>query len=256
MQIVTLTTDFGLKDHYVGVLKGTILSKKPDLNIVDITHEVETHDIVQAAFHITNAYETFPKGTIHLVAVYSYYQANFQFVIFEKNGHYFVGPNNGVFSLIFDDLETTEIHTIDYDNQLDYKIQQIMSHGVACLAHGLGMDEIGPKLEEVVRKIGIQPVVTKDQIRATVIHIDHFDNVVINLKKSLFDKKREGRNFSLFYRQNDPITVISEGYHDSHIGDVLCFFNAADYMEIAINMGRASELLGLKKNETVQINFF
>ncbi len=256
MQLVTLTTDFGLSDHYVAVLKGTILSKKQDLQMIDVSHDIDTHDIVQAAFHVVNSYNTFPKGTIHVVAVYNFYQPDFEFVAFEREGHYFIGPNNGIFSLIFDDLIEAEIHKIDYDNDKDFKIQQIISHGVACIAHGLGMNEIGPIVDEFTRKIGIQPVVTKDQIRATIIHIDHFENVVVNLKKPLFEKMRAGRKFALYYQQNDPINKISKNYNEAPIGDVLCCFNAAGYMEIAINMGRAASLLGLKKNETVQINFY
>ncbi len=256
MQLVTITTDFGTSDHYVAVLKGNILSKKQDLQIIDVSHDIDAHDIVQAAFHVSNTFRTFPKGTIHVVAVYNYYDPNFEFIAFEKDGYYFIGPNNGIFSLVFDDINPSSVHKVDYDNEKDYKIQQIISHAVACFAHGLGMTEMGPVVDRFSTKIGIQPVVTSDQIRATIIHIDHFENVVVNLKEEEFERIRAGRKFSIYYQQNDPVTRINRSYHEAHIGDVLCCFNAAGYLEIAINMGRAASLLGLRKNETIQINFY
>lgn len=255
MQIVSLTTDFGVEDHYVSVLKGSILSRKQDLNIIDISHNVSTHDIVQAAYFLENALEAFPLKSIHVVSVYNYYAQNYRIIAFEKNGHYFIGPNNGIFSLIFDDLREEGIHYVSMEGTQNYKLQERIAHAVACFAHGLSLTEIGPPIESFTRKIGIQPVITNDQIRATIIHIDHFENVIVNLKKKDFLKIQNGRNFSLYYKNHDPITEISNAYSDVKIGDVLCFFNAVGFLEIAINMGKASSMLSLIKNETIQINF-
>jgi len=134
-------------------------------------------------------------------------------------------------------------------------LAKIFAHAVGYLSHGLPLDELGAHPLTVNQKIGIQPVVTSSQIRATIIHIDHFGNVVVNLKKERFEELRAGRQFEIYYQQSDPVRHISKDYGEVPIGEVLCLFNSAGYMEIAINIGKASELLSLKKNETIQINF-
>ncbi len=255
MNIVTLTTDFGTQDHYAALLKGALLSKKNDLQIVDVSHSVDTHDLVQGAFYMANTYESFPEGTIHIASIYSFYQPNYKMIAFKRDGHYFVGPDNGIFSLLFDDLVLSTIHEVDTTNLPSASLQEIIAHACACILHGLELEQIGPRLIEPNQKLGLRPVVTKHQIRATIIHVDHFENVIINLKRDQFEKMRAGRDFELYFRQHDPITRVSRSYGSVEIGDVLCTFNSADYMEISINMGKASSMLGLHKNETVQINF-
>lgn len=256
MTIVSLTTDFGIKDHYTAILKANILSKCRDATFIDISHSIDSHDIVEGAFYLSNSYKNFPEGSIHIAAVYNYYQPNFKLLAFVKEGQYFIGPDNGIFSLMFDDLDLLDVHYVDksiLDNEPS--LHELFAHAVACISHDLGLDQLGPKVEKVRKRMGIQPVVTKNQIRATIIHIDHFENVVINLNKTQFEKVRQGRSFELYYKQNDPITSIDTSYGSVDIGDVVCIFNSADYMEIALNMGKASSMLGLHKNETVQINF-
>ncbi len=140
------------------------------------------------------------------------------------------------------------------DGQLS--ISAIYSHAAAYLGHGLPISDIGPVVAHFTRKLVIQPVITSQQIRATIIHIDHFENVVVNLKKETFERVRNDRSFALYYKQNDPITFLCKDYGDVAIGDALAFFNTAGYLEIAINMDKASSMLNLFKNEMIQINFY
>ena len=135
-------------------------------------------------------------------------------------------------------------------------VSAIFSHAAAYLGHGLPISEIGPVVANFSRKLVIQPVITSNQIRATIIHIDHFENAVVNLRKDMFERVRNERNFALYYKQNDPITFLSKDYGDVAIGDALAFFNSAGYLEIAINMDKASSMLNLFKNEMIQINFY
>ena len=254
MKIVSLTTDFGTSDYYVALLKASILKRAPNLQIVDISHSVSTHDIVEGAFFLSNCYKHFPEGTIHVVAIQNYYARNSVFIAFEKNGHFFIGPNNGIFSLIFEDVPE-DIYIVNLEMDQKSFLQSLISHAVGCIAHGLGLEELGPPLEQFETKLVLKPVTTGTQIRATIIHVDHFGNVIVNLTKELFEKMRKGRAFEIYYKSKDPIKWISNYYSDVPIGDVLCMFNAAGYLEIAINMGNAHMMLDLKKNETIQINF-
>lgn len=256
MQIVSLTTDYGSKDYYVAELKASILTNKNDFSIIDISHEIDRFDIVQASFYLSNAVTSFPTGSIHVVAVNCNYRLKSEYICFERDGHFFIGPNNGVFSLMFDDLDETKIYVITPPGEDTTKVNAIFSHAAAYIGHGLPLEDIGQVVQNYNKKLVIQPVLTSNQIRATVIHIDHFENVVVNLKKDVFDKVRNRRQFELYYKPHDPITFLSKDYGDVSIGDPLAFFNSAGYLEIAINMDKASSMLNLMKGEMIQINFY
>ncbi len=256
MQIVSLTTDYGSKDYYVAELKASLLNAKNDFTFIDISHDIDRFDIVQAAFYLNNTISSFAPGTIHIVAVNCIYKRKSEYICFEKDGHYFIGPNNGVFSLVFNHIDEKQVFTIQPPDPAPNNINRIFSHAAGCLAHGLPVSEIGPPVEQFNTKLVIQPVVTANQIRATIIHIDHFDNVVVNLRRELFEKVRNNRRFELYYKPNEPITFLSRDYGDVAIGDALAFFNSAGYLEIALNMDKASAMLNLSKNEMIQINFY
>ena len=255
MSIVSLTTDYGHKDFYTAQLKAAILQRIPDATIVDINHNIKHYDIVEGAFFIENAYRHFPKGTIHLGAIQVYHSTNDDVIAFEHEGHYFVGPNNGLFSLVFDQGTQLNIYTIKKDDTMNF-VMDVFGHAIAAISHGLGLEDIGTVTENVVQKIGIQPVKTGSQIRATIIHIDQYGNVIVNLKRSTFEQLRQKRRFKIYYKSKDPITVLSKHYGNVQMGEVLAYFNASGYLEIAVNMGNANELLSLRKHETIQIDFF
>ncbi len=256
MQIVSLTTDYGSKDYYVAELKASILSCKDDFNIIDISHDIDRFDIEQAAFFLSNTLSAFKESSIHIVAVNCNYKRNSEYICFEKNGHYFVGPNNGVFSLIFDDLDPNKIYIIDQPDTLKKGVNEIFSHAAAYIGHGLPLEEIGTVVPAFTKRLIIQPVVTSTQIRASIIHIDHFENVIVNLKKEVFERARNNRRFELHYNPHDPITFISNDYSDVGIGDAVAFFNSSGYLEIALNLDKASSMLNLSKSEMIQINFY
>ena len=105
MSIITLTTDLGTKDHKVASIKGSILSLEKNVPIVDITHHIEPHDIIQTAYIVRNSYSHFPKGSIHMIAVDCFYHKDRKFLVLEANGHFFIMPDNGLFSLIFPEIK-------------------------------------------------------------------------------------------------------------------------------------------------------
>jgi S-adenosylmethionine hydrolase len=255
MQIVTLTSDFGLKDSYVSVLKGELLKKSLDLNLIDISHNVASFDIIEGAYILKNAYVHFPEGSIHVISINSYYNQNPLFVIFERDGHYFIGPNNGIFSLLFEDLDENTIRQIEISGESGLTCEEMYSHAVACLTSKLSVDDIGPLLTHFERRINLRPVTNSFSIRATIIHVDHYGNVIINLHKEVFEKARKGRNFAIYFKRTDPINKICKNYGDVVVGETLSIFNSSNLLEIAINMGNASRMLSLQKDETIQIDF-
>lgn len=254
MPIVTLTSDFGRGDYYLPLIKGAILSQDDQLRLVDITHEIESYDIVQAAFIFRNAWHSFPEGTIHLISVNDYYQETCRFLAVQYQQHYFIGPDNGIFTLIFRG-EEIKAYALPVVDNAHFGLQQIYATAIGHIVKGAAFEKIGMLVEDPVQRITFQPVVQPTAIRGSVIHVDRYNNAILNIDRDLFDRIGAGRSFQLFFKRHDPITKLSEHYHDVPIGEVLCLFNSAGQLEIAINMGKAAELLGLKVEDTVQLEF-
>lgn len=252
MQIVTLTTDFGLNDYYVAILKGAMLQRSSDLQIIDISHHVKPYDIVQGAFLLKNTYGSFPPGTIHIITVNNSPEG-MSFIAFQHEGHYFIGPDNGIFSLIFNELPAA--FRLYYDPESSFPMKEMLADTVAHIAEGKPVFEAGMPAGETERRIALQPVISPSQIRGSVIYIDHYENVVVNVAQDLFEKVRNGRKFAVFFKRHDSITHLSRHYTDVAVGETLCRFNSAGFLEIAISMGKAGSLLGLKLDDMVQVDF-
>lgn len=256
MPIVTLTSDFGWRDYYLAMMKGALLSEYPDLTIVDLTHSINNYDIVQAAFLFKNAWSGFPKGTIHVISVDDYAGTEKRFLATSHQGHFFVAPDNGLFSLIFENGLPKEFYQLDFEETSNFPLRTAYAKAVAHIASGKPINEIGPKVTGVVQRITLQPVTSPTQIRGSIIYVDNYENVITNVDRELFERIGNGRDFKLFFKRHDPIDKLSQHYAEIPVGEVLCLFNSASYLEIAINMGKAASLLGLKVEDTIQIDFY
>ncbi len=255
MHIVTLTTDFGTQDFYVGALKGALLMRSPDLQLVDISHHIPPFDIVKGAFVVQHSWLEFPAGTIHLIGVNCVYDAGYRFVAAFRHGHYFIAPDNGLLSLLFDDLTPNDLRQLVVPEKGHFLVKNIFADAVTHLVSGEPFEELGEYPAPLLQRISIQPVITPSRIRGTVVHVDNFDNVIVNIRQEVFEKVANHRPFSLFFRRNDPITRLSGNYCDVPVGETLCLFNSTGYLEIAINLGRAATLLNLKVEDVVEVVF-
>lgn len=255
MAIITLTTDFGTGDFYVGALKGALLRQQPGLQVVDVSHDIKPFDIVQGAFVVQNVWREYPEGSIHLIGVHCVYDQGFRFVAARHAGHYFVAPDNGLLALLFGQLPPGDLRGLPAPANEHFAVKRVFAEAVAHLAAGQPFETLGEHAAPLLQRISLQPVITPDRIRGTIIHVDNFDNAVVNIQRDLFEKTANGRSFSLFFKRNDPLTVISGNYCDVELGEPLCLFNSAGFLEIAINMGRAATLLGLKVEDVVELVF-
>lgn len=259
MPVITLISDFGNKDWYTGALKGALLKAAGDTTIqmVDISHSIEPFEIVQASLVSRNTWPEFPEGAIHLLAVNCVYDQEPKFIAVRHAGHYFMGPDNGVLSLIVGEIRPENARLLaQTENTAHFAVKQVFADAVGHLAAGKSFDELGePAIAPMQQKIGLRPVINPDQIRGTVIHIDHFENVVLNIDRQMFDNAAKDRSFSLYFKRNDPITALSSNYGDVPVGETLCLFNSAGLLEIAVNFGKAATLLGLKKEDVVEVVF-
>lgn len=257
MAIITLTTDLGDKDIYQAALKGSILKLLPTVNIVDITNSVAAFNIQQAAFILKNSYHYFPDNTVHLIGIDTVYNAYTRYLAVKYKNHFFVGADNGIFSLMFDEGpdEMVEITIMQDLKFLHFPLADIFVKAACHLAKGGVLTEIGIPIESVEKKMNLQPVVEKNMIKGIVIYIDSFQNVITNITKDFFNKVQQGRRFVLYFKRNETITNLSWHYNEVPEGEKLCLFGISDHLEIAINKGNASGLLGLNLGDSVIIDF-
>jgi S-adenosylmethionine hydrolase len=255
MSIVTLTTDFGAQDFYAGALKGALLRCHAGLQLVDITHGIRPYNIVEGAFALSQAWHEFPEGSMHLVAVNTVYSPGPRFAVIRHAGHYFLAPDNGILTLLFDKIASQDIRFLPSEDQSPFAVKTIYPGVVAQLASGGLFEDLGEPGEALNQRINLQPVITPNTIRGTVIHVDYFENVIVNIRSAVFERVGAGRPFSLYFKRNDPITQLSRSYCDVPVGEPLCMFNSSGYLEIAVNLGRAATLLGLKAEDVVELVF-
>lgn len=257
MAIITLTTDLGPKDFYQAALKGSILSLLPTANIVDITQEVPAFNISYAAFVLKNSYLYFPKNTVHLIGIDAVFNTNTKYVALRHKNHYFVGPDNGIFSLLFEEQpdEIVELNIMQDVKFLHFPLVDILVKAAVHLAKGGKLSDIGIPVDHVEQRILLQPVIERDIIRGSVIFIDTFSNVITNITKDLFTRIQRNRDFTLYFRKSETITQLSWHYNEVSEGEKLCLFGISNHLEIAINKGKASGLLGLSLNDIVRVEF-
>lgn len=257
MAIITLTTDLGDKDIYQAALKGSILKLLPQVNIVDITHAVSAFNVPQAAFILKNSYHYFPEKTVHLIGIDTVYNNNTKYLAISYKNHYFVGADNGIFSLIFNEEPDmiVEIDILQDLKFLHFPLADIFVKAACHLAEGGSLEDIGVLTKDVEQKMSLQPVIESNLIKGSVIYIDSFQNVITNITKDLFSKVQNGRRFVLYFKRNESINHLSWHYSEVPEGEKLCLFGISNHLEIAINKGNASGLLGLNYGDIVRIEF-
>ena len=266
MPIITLTTDLGLKDHYVASVKGAILSQIPDINIVDITHNIDAFNISQTAYVIRNCYKNFPAGSIHILGVDAELSIDNSHLAVFAGGHYFIGTDNGAFSLLFDELKADKIVQLNISQNTDsltFPIKDVFVIAACHIARGGTLEIIGKEIAAFKEiKSELKPVTehdintNNDIIKGAVVYVDTYGNATTNVSKDLFEQVRKGRDFViLFGREDERISKLREKYKDANKGEKLAIFSVNGMLEIAQNKGRATDLLGLKIHDYVRIEF-
>ncbi len=244
---ITLLSDFGLQDASVASAKGMLMQAIPDALLTDISHMVEPYHVQQAAYLLNTAYRNFPAGSFHIVLCDVFSVQSPKLLLCEKDGHFFLSPDNGVLSLAFNDTHDNVWLCTELEAGKQMKDWLTVAGSVVnSIQKGEKPDGMGMKTCEITNALTHwQPRLTGNTIDCHVIHIDRFENVVINLTKEQFEKSRNGRPFRIDFVRN-VITELSNSYADVRQDDMLCRFNSSGYMEIAINRGKAASLLGLK----------
>lgn len=273
MQIITLTTDMGFKDHYVAALKGRIYTLSPSAHIIDISHNVKPFNIGQASFFIKNSLKDFPEGTIHVIGVDPEPHVNFNQpeenalpIIVKYKKQYLIGTDNGIFSLIIGNDKTERIWSLDdvlsRPELMNFPTKNILIPAACAIVNGEKPSSLGTKKDSFRKAFSINPVIDGTTLKGSVIHVDHYGNLITNIKKDDFYRIGRKVPFIIYFRQKEYfIDKISIGYNEVPAGEKVAIFNDNGYLEIAINKGTpengggANSLFGLKVSDVVRIEF-
>ncbi|MFW0739809.1 SAM hydrolase/SAM-dependent halogenase family protein [Flavobacterium sp.] len=274
MSIITLTTDYGLKDHFVGSLKGKILSEYPEVTLVDISHDIDPFNTAEASYVIGAAYLSFPKGTVHLIGVDIERNKENQHIAMQWNDHYFICADNGILSMLTQKIVPQKIVAVNIHDRFPSEFSDLdIFIKVAChISKGGLLNVIGKEIKEIKQITELQPVVASDNnsIKGYVIYIDHFGNVVTNISKRQFTEVAKGRSYEIVMKPKSIKTILpnysaiasSEKYPiKTYEGEKLAIFNEAGFLEIAIfrsnpsKVGSANSLLGLNYRDVITIKF-
>ncbi len=258
MSIVTLTSDWGYHDHYMGSVKGTLSRLIPGVNIIDITHKIALHDIIHASFVLKSGYRSFPADTIHIIGVDADATLEQPHTVIRLDNHYFIGADNGIFSLLSQQPPEKIIQLDIYqdNNYFTFPERDIFCKAAAEIANGTPLEKLGNEVYSVKQLQVFKPVITQNRIKAKVIHIDAYHNLITNLDYETFQKVRQGRKFQIhFYNGQFAVESLSDGYSDVSEASILAVFDSEGYLEIALNKGKASELLGMELDSPVIIDF-
>lgn len=259
--IITLTTDFGYKDPFVGIMKGVILNINPLANIVDITHGISPQNIVEAAFTIETSFASFPSKTIHVVVVDPGVGSVRRPILVITDHHYFVGPDNGIFSQIYNLSESLNVIHITAEH---YFMPQISStfHGrdifapvAAWVSKGINVLNFGDTIDDYVKiPIPVPVMPSRNIIEGEAIYIDRFGNVTTNIKTQKIDElhgsKPEGKFRVIVKGSEAPL----KNYYSEAADDRLySLINSFGYLELFVKQGNASSDFGIAVGEKVGV---
>tara|TARA_Y100000746_G_scaffold203192_1_gene189078 strand:+ start:1223 stop:2053 length:831 start_codon:yes stop_codon:yes gene_type:complete len=275
MSIITLTTDFGNKDFFVSSVKGAILSEVKNAMIIDVSNEIQPYNHSEAAYILKNAYKNFPKGTIHIVGVESELTPENRHIAMVFEGHYFIGSDNGIFSMIKDDLKAEKIVEINIHEKesSSFSVLDVFVKVAAHISRMGKLEVIGKTIKSIKQITNINPVVNNkaNQILGSVIYIDNYGNVVTNINRKFFNEIRKSRDYKIFAR-----TVKFENIYENYSGAIdfsnpkekreedgkkIAIFNSANHLELGIyksnpkTYGSAASLFGLDYRDPITVKF-
>ena len=275
MAIITLTSDYGNKDYSVSSLKAKLISNIDNIRIVDISHDISPFNLSEAGYVLEGAFRDFPKGTIHILSVDSELTPENRHIAIMYEGSFFIGADNGVFSLIFRDKKPDQIVEINihsnYNNNIsaDELFVKVASH----IKRSGPLNVVGTEIEKIKEITNLRPVINKEinQILGSVIYIDNYGNVVTNITEKLFKEISKTRPFIINAR-NVKFSKIHKNYSDAidfnlekkdreEDGKKIAIFNNLGYLQLCIyrsnpqTVGSASTLFGLNYRDVVSIQF-
>jgi S-adenosyl-L-methionine hydrolase (adenosine-forming) len=251
--IVTLITDFGLTDEYVGVVKGVMLCHNPALRIVDISHLIPPQNISRASHLLNRSYRFFPPGSVHLVIVDPGVGSNRPLLAIHAEAYFFVGPDNGIFTAILNGVRPPIVHRITESDLFLPRVsatfhgRDIMAPVAAQLATGLPITRVGPPIlpKNCLLNVPGSSAVINDVLHGEITHVDRFGNLCTNISRSEVEKFAEGKKLS--FRIGEEAEILDMPLASSYVGQekngLVALYDSHDFLEIAVNRGNAAQRL-------------
>ena len=258
MKTITLTTDWGLKDHYLANVKGYLYSQISDVSVIDISHLVSKFNIVEGAFILKNSYYTFPKGTIHIISIKDQWTEKNPHLLLKYNEHYFIGTDTGIFSLILDGDKPELIIELDIIQETEcftFPAKDVFAKVACQILNGKDIKSMGQVKENILECYLPKPTIHEDCIIGNIIYFDDFQNAITNIKEDLFKKVIGNKKFTIYLSRMDGITKISDSYNDVDPDVEVAVFSSTGHLEIAMNNSTAKSLLGLDTSTSIRIEF-
>ncbi len=275
MSIITLTTDFGTKDHFVGAVKGTIYSELPNARIVDISHHISPFNITETAYILKNAYKSFPEGSIHIIGVDSELNTENKHIALKLDNHYFICPDNGVISLLASEIKPEKIVEINIHDRIEtsFPVLDVFVQVACHIVRGGTLEVIGKVIPKFKEMIELQPTISaaNNAISGNIIYVDNYGNSISNITKKLFQEVGKGREFEvsankytfskIHTKYSDIVDFTLPKEQRQKDGNKLAIFNSANYLEIAMyrsnlnTVGGAWSLLGLNYRDIITVRF-
>ena len=258
-KIITMTTDFGLEDAYVGAMKGVMLNIHRHLSIVDISHHLPPHRILPAALMLREACPRFPEGTIHVAVIDPGVGGDRMPVLLKIQNHYYLGPDNGIFGLLVNDFSLEGAWKLDNPRYFlpvvsnTFHGRDVFAPVAAHLASGVLPDTFGPKIAQPIT-LTLPPCVKEEhRLNGEIIWIDRFGNCISNLTKDIISDWSQGSPFWI-QAASGKIERISPCYETTPAREPLALYGSTGYLEIACNRKRADQTLGLQEGDPVTLH--
>ena len=254
--IITLITDFGTQDGYVGAMKGTIASISPASPIIDITHEIAPQSILQAAFCLSRSAPHYPAGTIHVVVVDPGVGSNRPAIVVRTGAYWLVGPDNGVFSLLLQSLPPTQIihvfpKTKNWETHSSFDGLALFSPLAAHLATGMEIDQIGDIVEDYQKFSLPNPLKTPDGIEGEILLFDRFGNAITNISAAHLEQFKKGR--AVVMRKPEVSCLLQSHYQAGANEKNLAIINSDRLLELSVFGGTIEEAYGLVVGDKVRV---
>ncbi len=248
MPLLTLTTDIGQNDYITGAVKGQLLKADDSFNIVDISHQLSPFNFQQTAYICSSAFRHFPEGTFHLVIVNLFDSPPGHLLIAEHNAHFIGCPDNGILTMITGTKPKSIVAIPVESSGGTHTLQctQAWAKAFVTISKSKKLQSVGTSLTEITEKYPLRCTIGPDWMEGQIIFIDNFENVVVNITESEFEEHRKGRTFKIVFTRNETISSLSESYATVSPGEKMAWFNAAGYLELAINKGNMAGLFGLR----------
>ncbi len=260
--IITLTTDFGTRDWYVAAMKGVILSINPDAQVVDLTHDIESHNVLECALFLRGSTRYFPSGSIHVVVVDPGVGTGRRPLCVKTADCYYFAPDNGVLSLVVpgeEPLSAVAIENAVYVRSTvsaTFHGRDVFAPAAAHLSLGVHITELGPEVDDIARlEIPLPAKVDGGVVAAEVIHIDRFGNVITNLDRTSWEELTGSHDDAGAEVVCGSVTLapISKTYGDVPSGEPLALWGSSGLLEISVNQGDAAKKTGAKLGDKVKI---